>query len=82
MSRNIKKSPFFQREIKKKHDNFFCPNKNTIILPEYIGKIFLIYNGKQFLKLSIIDKMIGFKFGEFINSRKRHIYKKKKKKKK
>ena len=31
----------------------------------------------MFINLEINNKMIGFKFGEFINTRKKHIYKKK-----
>ena len=53
-------------------------DKNLTILPEYSNNSVSIYNGKNFIKLLINDKMIGFKFGEFINTRKKHIYKKKK----
>lgn len=54
-------------------------NKNLTILPEYSNRSVSIYNGKIFINLEINDKMIGFKFGEFINTRKKHIYKKKNK---
>lgn len=83
MSRNIKKGPFFQKKIiinKEISKPIYINQKNYNILPEYENYIFYIYNGKTFLKLKIIKKMIGHKFGEFINTRKRHIYKKKKKK--
>jgi len=81
MSRNSKKSPFFKYNLinnQKKWIQIF--NKNLIIMPEYIDYTFNIYNGKNFIKLKIIKDMIGYKFGEFINTRKRYTYKKNKKK--
>ena len=53
-------------------------NKNLTILPEYVDHFVNVYNGKTFVNLKINEKMIGFKFGEFIYTRKKHIYKKKK----
>jgi len=81
MSRNSKKSPFFKYNLinnQKKWVKIF--NKNLVIMPQDIDIIFNIYNGQSFIKLKIIKDMIGFKFGEFINTRKRYIYKKAKKK--
>ena len=51
-------------------------------MPKDIDSIFNIYNGKDFIKIKILKDMIGYKFGEFINTRKRYIYKKQKKKNK
>ena len=53
-------------------------NKNLTILPEYNNYSVSVYNGKIFINLIINNKMIGFKFGDFINTRKKHIYIKKK----
>ena len=47
-------------------------------MPENINNIYSIYNGKNLIKLKITEDMIGYKFGEFINTKIRHIYKKKK----
>lgn len=82
MSRNIQKGPFFQKNFilnKEVSKPIYINQKNYNILPEYENYIFFIYNGKNYFKLKIKKKMIGYKFGEFINTRKRHIYKKKKK---
>ena len=81
MSRNSKKSPFFKYNLKnnqKKWIKIF--NKNLTIMPKDIDNIFNIYNGKDFIKIKILKDMIGYKFGEFINTRKRYTYKKTKKK--
>ena len=79
MSRSKYKGPFFKVNLITKNEWIQIYNKNLTILPEYINSIVNIYNGKKFIKLKINEKMIGFKFGEFINTRKKHIYKKKNK---
>jgi small subunit ribosomal protein S19 len=79
MSRSKYKGPFFKVNLiedEKKWIQIY--NKNLTILPEYINYLISIYNGKTFINLKITDKMIGYKFGEFITTRKKHIYKKKK----
>ena len=78
MSRSKYKGPFFKVNFLKKKQWMKITDKNLTILPEYSNNSVRIYNGKNFIKLLINDKMIGFKFGEFINTRKKHIYKKKK----
>nr|YP_010394445.1 ribosomal protein S19 [Phytophthora multivora]DAZ88453.1 TPA_asm: ribosomal protein S19 [Phytophthora multivora]DAZ88886.1 TPA_asm: ribosomal protein S19 [Phytophthora multivora] len=78
MSRSKNKGPFFKVNLLKKKQWMKIMNKNLTILPEYSNNSVSIYNGKIFINLEINDKMIGFKFGEFINTRKKHIYKKKK----
>jgi small subunit ribosomal protein S19 len=81
MSRSIQKAPFFKYNLinnQKKWIKIF--NKNLVIMPQYINYIYNIYNGKTFIKIKITNDMVGHKFGEFINTRKRYIYKKKKKK--
>jgi ribosomal protein S19 len=77
MSRVKYKGFFFKVNLiknKKKNQIF---NKSLTILPEYVNFFFSIYNGKNFINLKVNNKMIGFKFGEFINTKKKHIYKKK-----
>ena len=77
MSRSKYKGPFFKVNFLKKKRWIKITNKNLTILPEYNNHSVSIYNGKIFTNLVITNKMIGFKFGEFINTRKKHIYKKK-----
>ena len=40
-----------------------------------------VHSGRTLVKLTIIDEMIGHKIGEFVPTRERFIFKKKKKKK-
>lgn len=78
MSRSKYKGPFFKVNLLNKKKQFKLYNKNLIILPEHIHLFVKIYNGKNFINLKIIKEMIGYKFGEFIYTKKKHIYKKKK----
>ncbi len=81
MSRSQYKGPFFRVHLIKNIKNkqwIKIYNKNLTILPEYINHFINVYNGKTFVNMKINEKMVGFKFGEFINTRKKHIYKKKK----
>ena len=43
--------------------------RDLIVLPEMVGKLIQVYNGKTFLQLSITDEMIGHSLGEFIQTR-------------
>ena len=51
--------------------------KNNYIIEKDLNKKFLIYNGKDFQKLIISKEMIGYKFGEFVSTRKVVMFKKK-----
>ncbi len=79
MSRSIKKSPFFRYNIIKNKNKWIkIYNKSFTIMPKDIDYNFDIYNGKTFIKLNVNKNMLGYKFGEFINTKKRSLYKKKK----
>jgi ribosomal protein S19 len=80
MSRVSWKGPFIsenslgnynQKELKQ------C-SRNSIVSPNVIGLYFLIHNGKNLLKIKVIDEMVGYKFGEFSPTRKKFSFKKKK----
>lgn len=49
-------------------------------MPKYVGRSFQIHNGNQFKNLTVLDEMLGHKFGEFAKTRAIFEYKKKKKK--
>jgi ribosomal protein S19 len=53
-------------------------SRNSVVLPFLIGYTIQIHNGKFFIPLIIREEMLGCKFGEFVSTRLRHIYKKKK----
>lgn len=87
MTRSIWKGPFCEivgitrssDQIPKKVDVLKQKiwSRRSVILPKFLGKNFFIYNGKSFIPLTVIDDMIGHKFGEFANTRKKAVHKKK-----
>jgi small subunit ribosomal protein S19 len=67
MTRSVSKGPFC--EIMKNDSKIW--SRRSMILPKSIGKKYLIYNGKTFISLQVTADMIGHKFGEFANTRKK-----------
>ncbi len=45
--------------------------RDMIVLPEMVGVTFGIYNGREFIEVTIQPEMIGCYFGEFATTRKR-----------
>jgi small subunit ribosomal protein S19 len=80
MSRIKSKGKFFKVNLKKEKKWVKIYNKSLTILPEYVNNFISIYNGNSFINLKITNNMIGFKFGEFIYTKKKFIYKQKEKK--
>jgi small subunit ribosomal protein S19 len=45
--------------------------RDLIVMPEMVGKMIKIYNGKEFVPLKIEAEMLGHRIGEFCLTRKR-----------
>ena len=58
----------------------FIKKSSSRILLNMVGKYFQVYQGKRFINIYVSELMVGKFFGEFVRSRKRHIYNKKKQK--
>jgi small subunit ribosomal protein S19 len=43
--------------------------RDMIILPEMVGKVIQVYNGKEFVRIEVKPEMIGHRFGEFAITR-------------
>lgn len=81
MSRSKWKGPFtsINADLTKKN-NIVIVNKNLRIVPEHIGQTIKTYNGKTYSEFIITKDMLGHLFGEFITTRAKFTFKKKKKK--
>lgn len=86
MARSVWKGPYIKpsllktvKKIKDINKPIKTWSRSSTILPDFVGLRFDIYNGKIFSQLLITDEMVGHKLGEFVFSKKRHIYRKKKK---
>jgi len=60
-------------------DIVYTYSRSSTILPSFVGKVIRVHNGKSFVSIKVLEEMIGFKFGEFVATRVRHVYKKRKK---
>ena len=58
------------KTIEKKNNEFHLYDKSLFILPKYINKRFYIYTGKIFMKLTIYPEMVGYRFGNFVYTKK------------
>lgn len=45
-------------------------DRTIIIVPRMVGKTIGVYNGKEFLKVIIVEEMLGHRLGEFAMTRK------------
>lgn len=53
-------------------------SRSTVILPQFTGLHFNVYNGNKWISVLVTEDMIGHKFGEFALTRKAVKHKKKK----
>jgi len=78
MSRSIKKGPWIDPRLQRKVDKADAEgNKQPIktwarastILPDYVGRTFMVHNGKTFWKVFVTEDMVGHRLGEFSPTR-------------
>lgn len=77
MSRSLKKGPYIDEDLLKKVKAKQLGDKKPIktwsrsctIVPEMVGFIFGVYNGRKFIEVSVIEEMVGHKLGEFSHTR-------------
>jgi small subunit ribosomal protein S19 len=60
----------------------FTRSRSSFISFDFLDLIINVYNGKKYLPIKINSNMLGYKFGDFIFTKKKMIFRKKKKKKK
>ena len=74
MSRSIKKGVFVDPKVlekvnKAKASNSRAPiktwSRDTTIIPDFVGIVFAVHNGKMHIEFNITEEMIGHKLGEF-----------------
>ncbi|MGC9031324.1 MAG: 30S ribosomal protein S19 [Minisyncoccia bacterium] len=73
MARSLKKGPFVDRKLLEKIKNIRKEDKIIIktwsrsctIVPEMVGYIFGVHNGKEFIPVQVTEDMVGHKLGEF-----------------
>lgn len=56
-------------------------SRSALICSDFVGLKLRVHNGKDFVPLIISSEMIGYRLGEFVSTRAKYEFKKKKKKK-
>jgi len=58
------------KKIEADDKNIKTHCRNMIIIPNMLGKMIKVYNGKEFIPVSIALEMLGHYLGEFAHTRK------------
>ncbi len=59
------------KKIRANKKNIETHCRDMIILPEMVGKLIKVHNGKTFEPVHITEEMLGHRLGEFVLTRKR-----------
>jgi len=78
VTRSAKKGPYVDEKLYRKVEKAQAAGSNepiktwaraSTIVPEFIGRTFLVHNGKLFHKVFVTEDMVGHKLGEFSPTR-------------
>lgn len=73
MPRSIKKGYFvpyhLMEKVEKGLNNIKTWARNADIIPEFIGKNFLVHDGRKFVPVYVTENIVGHKLGEFAPTR-------------
>ena len=79
MSRSVWKGPFVDLHVLKKAETSQAGgggrgpiktwSRRSTILPQFVGLVFSVYNGRKFIPVSVNEDMVGMKLGEFAPTR-------------
>jgi small subunit ribosomal protein S19 len=81
MSRSVWKGPFVDGYLLKKAEASSRSSRpapiktwsrRSTILPQFVGLVFQVHNGKTFVPVSVSEEMVGHKLGEFAPTRSFH----------
>jgi len=76
MSRSLKKEPFVHESLLKKMKNaqkgavIKTWSRSSMIIPDMVGFVFGVHNGKEHTPVKISEEMVGHRLGEFSPTRK------------
>jgi small subunit ribosomal protein S19 len=78
MARSLKKGPWIEPRLQRKVDKADAEGdrkpiktwaRASTILPDYVGRTFMVHNGRTFLKVFVTEDMVGHRLGEFSPTR-------------
>jgi small subunit ribosomal protein S19 len=78
MARSSKKGPYIDLKLQKKVAAQKASGDRSAIKtwaracqipPEFVGHTFMVHNGKNFIKVFVLESMVGYRLGEFSPTR-------------
>jgi small subunit ribosomal protein S19 len=78
LARSVWKGPFVDGYLLKKAESVRDSgrkevirmwSRRSVILPQFVGLTFGVYNGQKFIPVLVTENMVGHKFGEFSPTR-------------
>lgn len=78
MGRSLRKGPFVDHHLLAKVRKLNQTGKKapiktwsrrSMVVPEMVGHVFEVHNGRKFLTVSVSETMVGHKLGEFSPTR-------------
>lgn len=79
MSRSLKKGPFVSYRLLDKivslknsgsvRKIILTWSRSSTIIPTMIGYTIAVYNGREHIPILITDQMVGYKLGDFVQTR-------------
>ncbi|MDX2116412.1 MAG: 30S ribosomal protein S19 [Planctomycetota bacterium] len=78
MSRSLKKGPYVDEKLYRKVEKMRTAtrreaiktwSRDCTIVPEFVGVMFKVHNGRMFHDVFVTEDMVGHKLGEFSISR-------------
>ncbi|MEG8099496.1 30S ribosomal protein S19 [Candidatus Liberibacter brunswickensis] len=78
MVRSVWKGPFVTKSLLKKVSKARSSNRRDVIriwcrncdiIPMFVGLTFGVHNGRKHIPVTIVEEMVGFKFGDFSPTR-------------
>ena len=78
MSRSLKKGPFVDSPLMAKVERMIRSgekriintwSRRSMIIPEFVGYTFGVYNGKTHISVYVTENMVGHRLGEFSPTR-------------
>jgi len=78
VSRSVKKGPFVDAHLMVKVEKLNREGKKllvktwsrrSMILPDFVGHTFGVYNGRNFVNVFVTENMVGHRLGEFAPTR-------------
>lgn len=78
MSRSKWKGPLINNKITSKKNILEIIGRNVKLVPSLVGQNIKTHNGKSYMELTVTKKMLGHELGEFVSTRAKFSFKKKK----